>query len=33
MGPLVETWIKTDGKWYFLPDALQSDKLGTQGDS
>lgn len=33
MGPLVETWIKTDGKWYFLPDALRSGKLGTQGDS
>ena len=33
MAPLVETWIKTDGKWYFLPDALQPTKLGAQGDS
>jgi len=28
MSPLVETWIKVDGKWYFLPDPVQSPKLG-----
>jgi hypothetical protein len=33
MGPLVETWIKTDGRWFFLPDTLQPVKLGTQGNS
>jgi len=33
MGPLVETWIKADGKWYFLPDTLQPTKLSGQGDS
>jgi hypothetical protein len=25
--PLVETWIKTGGHWYYLPDALSSGKL------
>jgi hypothetical protein len=28
VSPLVETWIKVDGKWYFLPDPTRSPKLG-----
>lgn len=28
-GPVTETWIKTSGSWYMLPDALQSQKLQT----
>ena len=31
--PLTETWLKTDGHWYYLPDALQSDKLQEKGNS
>ncbi|MEP6483194.1 MAG: hypothetical protein ABJB01_02010 [Rudaea sp.] len=26
--PLVETWIKVDGNWYYLPDVTRSPKLG-----
>ena len=26
-GPLQETWIKVDGGWYYLPDAMKSGKL------
>ena len=26
-GPVTETWIKANGKWYVLPDALQPTKL------
>jgi hypothetical protein len=26
-GPLTETWIKVDGRWYYLPDAMKSTKL------
>ncbi|MEO8803303.1 MAG: hypothetical protein ABI304_08265 [Rudaea sp.] len=26
-GFVTETWLKTDGKWYFLPDALSPTKL------
>ena len=31
--PLTETWIKLNGRWYFLPDAMQSDKLQAPGNS
>jgi hypothetical protein len=31
--PLSETWIKLDGRWYYLPDAMQSDKLQQPGNS
>jgi hypothetical protein len=30
MSPVVETWIKEDGNWYYLPDATRSPKL-TEG--
>jgi|ERR1700733_12835335 len=33
MGPQVETWIKADGKWFFLPDTLQPVKINAQGNS
>ena len=26
-GPVTETWIRSGGKWYALPDALQPTKL------
>jgi hypothetical protein len=25
--PVTETWIKTAGRWYYLPNAMQSGKL------
>ena len=31
--PLVETWIKADGRWYYLPDALTPGKLEQHGNS
>jgi hypothetical protein len=31
--PLVETWIKADGHWYYLPDALNSGILQQPGKS
>ena len=31
--PLVETWIKADGRWYYLPDALTPSKLQEHGNS
>jgi hypothetical protein len=31
--PLTETWIKADGRWYYLPDALTTDKLQQKGNS
>ena len=31
--PLVETWIKTGGRWYYLPDAMASGKLQEPGKS
>ena len=31
--PLVETWIKADGRWYYLPDALNAGKLQQPGNS
>ena len=30
ISPVVETWIKEDGNWYYLPDATRSPKL-TEG--
>jgi len=30
MAPLIETWIKIDGHWYFLPDQLQPTKPGSE---
>lgn len=27
-GFVVETWVRADGQWYFLPDALGPSKLG-----
>jgi hypothetical protein len=27
MSPVVETWIKEGGNWYYLPDATRSPKL------
>jgi len=32
MAPLVETWIRTNGKWYYLPNPMQS-KLGKDKES
>ncbi len=32
-GFVVETWIKADGRWCFLPNALAPTKLGKSGDS
>ncbi|HET8940551.1 MAG TPA: hypothetical protein VFN13_01005 [Rudaea sp.] len=32
-GFVVETWIKTDGHWYFLPDPLTPTKLGKDNAS
>jgi cation transport regulator ChaB len=29
--PVIETWIKSDGRWYYLPEAMRSSKL--QGDA
>ncbi len=26
-GPVTETWVRSGGKWYVLPDALQPTKL------
>jgi hypothetical protein len=31
--PLVETWIKIDRHWYYLPDAMASGKLQQHGNS
>jgi hypothetical protein len=28
IAPLVETWIRVKGTWYYLPEALQPSKLG-----
>ena len=33
MGPVVETWIKADGKWFFLPDTVKSSKIDAPSDS
>ena len=29
-GPIVETWIKVKGRWYFLPEQFQPTKLGKE---
>ena len=31
--PLLETWIKADGRWYYLPDAMTSGNLQPSGKS
>ncbi|MBS0486277.1 MAG: hypothetical protein JSS13_02960 [Proteobacteria bacterium] len=31
MAPVVETWLKADGVWYYLPQ-ISSPKLDTQGE-
>ncbi len=28
IGMVVETWVKTDGQWYYLPDQFRPTKLG-----
>jgi hypothetical protein len=30
LGLIVETWVKTKGKWYFLPEQLQPARLGKE---
>ena len=32
LAPIVETWVRVDGKWYYLPDAIQP-KLGKEKES
>ena len=29
-GPVVETWIKVKGRWYFLPEQFRPTKLGKE---